>query len=163
MKIVQSTLQPALLAMCLMASGSMPALADEVRVLLAFDHAGHQVREVVRIERGTSIFDVPPALSTDRQLPNFSELGSKLKRGLARLVWLDEQGFVSAVTQEPDPRLAHGPQHIVGDLSSRVGEKKGAWLVSGPDDAKSLVILMPIDERVGLAFEQWEVYLDSHH
>ena len=163
MKIVQSILRATFLAMCLTAGALLPALAGEVRVLLAFDNAGHQVREILRIERGTSIFDGSPVQSTDRQLPNLSELGSELERGLARLVWLDEQGLVSAVTHEPDPRLAHGPQHIVGDLSSQVGDRKGAWLVSGPDDARSLVILMPIDERVGLAFEQWEVYLDSRH
>lgn len=159
MKLKHSVLQTALAIVLMSAGASAWAQANELRVLLAFDNAGHHVRQVVRINHGTSIFNAPQASVADRVLPDIAVLGAQLERGLARLVWLDEQGFVSAVTQEPDPRISHAPTHITGDYGSRVGERKGAWLVTGPDDARSLVILMPGDERVGMAFEQWEVFL----
>ncbi len=163
MKLKQSVLLAALAILLSSTSTYLSAQASELRVLLAFDNAGHHVRQIVSNNQGTSIFDEPQAsLADDGILPDIEALGAELERGLARLVWLDEQGFVSAVTQEPDPRISHAPTHITGDDGSRVSERKGAWLVTGPDNAQSLVILMPGDERVGLAFEQWEVLLDRN-
>lgn len=162
MKLKQSILQAALAILLVSTSAFSSAQANELRVLLAFDNAGHHLRQIVRNNHGTSIFDVPQASLADGILPDIEALGAELERGLARLVWLDEQGFVSAVTQEPDPRISHAPTHITGDDGSRVGERKGAWLVTGPDNAQSLVILMPDDDRMGLAFEQWEVFLNSN-
>ena len=149
----------ALILLCAILSAT--AQASEQRVLLSFDNAGHHVRQVVRTDRSTSIIDKTQAPVADLVLPDISALGAELERGMARLVWLDGQGYLSAVTQEPDPRVAHSPNHITGAVGSRIGERKGAWLVTGPDDAHSLVILMPGDERIGLAFEQWEVRLDD--
>lgn len=157
---LRSSIAKVALAVFLVSAGAL-AEASELRVLLAFDNAGHQVRQIVRNEHGTSIIDKPPAPAENLVFPDISALGSGLERGFARLVWLDEQGYVSAVTQEPDPRVSHAPTHISGADGSRVGERKGAWLVTGPNDARSLVILMPGDERVGLAFEQWEVLLGN--
>lgn len=137
------------------------AKASELRVLLAFDDSGHQVRRIVRSRQGTSIIDKAEAPVAAMVLPDISLLSADLKRGFARLVWLDDQGYVSAVTQEPDPRVSQAPNHITGAHGSRVAERKGAWLVTGPDSALSLLILMPGDETVGLGYEQWEVRLDN--
>ena len=144
------------------AIASSMAQASELRVLLSFDNAGHEVRQIIRNDRGTSIFDKEVAAATAQSiLPDINALGAELDQGMARLVWLNDQGYISAVTQEPDPRVSHSPTHITGADGSRIGERKGAWLVTGPEDAISLVILMPGDDKVGLAFEQWEVRLDG--
>ena len=149
-------------AVCLMSAiASAMAQADELRVLLSFDNAGHQVRQIIRNDRSTSIISKPQAAVAELMLPDISVLGAELERGMARLIWLDDQGYVAAVTQEPDPRVSHSPTHITGANGSRIGEREGAWLVTGPVDALSLVILMPGDDRVGLAFEQWDVPLDE--
>ncbi len=140
------------------------AAEGQQRVLLSFDDAGHQVRKIVRIEAKNTL-QVRPSEPDTQVLDTLAEesyldtLISQLKPGNATLVWLDESGRWYANTSEPDPRVAHAPSHINGRSQGRVGDVVSAWLVTGPESARFLTILLPEDASLALAFEQWNINL----
>lgn len=135
--------------------------ADDQRVLLSFDNAGHKVQQIVRpLSRAMQVEKL--GKSEPRiEVPDVNVLISKLQPGFATLVWMDAEGFQHSTSTAPDPRVSHAPAHITGVDESRVGERDGAWLITGPLVASSVLILLPADPSVGLAFEQWDVPLNT--
>lgn len=145
------------LAFCI--AGLAPVAAGEISVLLSFDNSGHQVVLVRSVGSPDAPASATPESSIGNEILDMSTLIKELESGTATLVWKDENGHLQSRTYEPDPRVTRSPGHIDGEAGTRVGERKGAWLVSGPDTATSLTILLPGDVAVGLGFEQWEIAL----
>lgn len=142
-------------AMCLSA-------AQEQRVLLSFDNAGHQVSKIVRPDMDqSSLREEKIRPKENHQRPDFDLLASQLRPGFALLVWLDDEGYAHARTQEPDPRISHAPAHISGVHGSRLGTASGAWLVSGPVSATGVRIFLASNPALDLAAEQWQVSLED--
>lgn len=145
--------------LCLLCITSVTA-AGEQRVLLSFDNAGHHVRHVVKLKRTTTTNPLtknPLVLNLER--PDINALMRQLQPGVALLVWTDNEGYAHLHTREPDPRISHAPAHINRAGASRLGQAAGAWLITGPDVATMVTILLPSDPSLGLASEQWAVSL----
>lgn len=137
------------------------AFAVEQRILLSFDNAGHKVEQIVRPQSRAKIGQALGKPTTGTAVPDINTLIAGLQSGFATLVWVDSEGSLQSISTEPDPRVSHAPAHISGVDESRVGERDGAWLITGPQHASSVMILLPADKTVGLAFEQWDVLLDT--
>ncbi|MFK7860888.1 MAG: hypothetical protein AB8B64_18870 [Granulosicoccus sp.] len=139
---------------------SIPVFADEQRVLLSFDNAGHRVSQIVRPHSEKSLRqNVTASLARPLMQPDMDKLISLLAPGIAMLVWIDDEGNFHAGTNEPDPRISHAPNHIDGADGTKQGNISGAWLVSGPVAATRVTILLPSNPSLGLAYEQWQVSL----
>jgi len=149
---------------CILAGilGAWPVVhAAEVRVLLSFDNSGHRVEQIMQFDSATHALSQRPVNAVPEQNQTLESAILSLQPRMATLIWLDAQGRWRAQTTEPDPRVAHSPAHIDGTDSGLVGEVAGAWLVSGPDSASSLTILLPADVTLGLGFEQWTLSLSG--
>lgn len=135
---------------------SNPLFAEQ-RVLLSFDHAGHELKQVVRTDNlsyGRS------KAETAQETVDIESFYQSLTPGVVMLFWTDADGHLQATTTAPDPRISRGPSHIEGIDKSLQTVSQGAWLVSGPQTANRLIILMAAYEILDLPFERWEVELD---
>lgn len=128
----------------------------EQRVLLSFDSVGHELIKVVRTHNASSkrAKAVIPSRVVD-----IESMYEGLSAGVATLIWTDADGYLQGKTTAPDPRISRGPAHIIGLDKSLQAVSEGAWLVSGPQSASRLIILMPNYEALDLSFERWEVEL----
>jgi len=147
-----------------LASAPTPVLAADQRVLLSFDNAGHQVRQVVRptVYQGSFLAEKNAEKNSHEpktHKPDVDLLASQQLPGTALLLWLDDEGYLHARTDESDPRVSHAPAHINSSAGSRQGNLSGAWLVTGPASATSLKIFLASDPALGLAAEQWHISL----
>lgn len=141
------------------------AMAGEINVLLSFDSAGHKVvlvRHIASTSKHPS--KISEAKEADKiEIEDMDMLINTLQPSVATLVWKDDQGTWQSRTQEPDPRVTRSPGHIDGVSAGQFSEREGAWLVSGPDTATSLTILLPADIGLGLGFEQWDVSVKTRY
>lgn len=143
-----------LLAGCLLcASGHTLA---EQRVLLSFDHAGHELRKLVQTDNATYKRFKSTITS---QVADIESMYQDLTPGVVTLVWTDADGYLERKTTAPDPRISRAPAHIDGLDKSLQTVTQGAWLVTGPQSASRLIILMAAHESLNLPFERWEVEL----
>ncbi len=131
---------------------------SEQRVLLSFDNSGHHVRQIIHSEAQVLQAEPTPLLETE--LNYLQAAVADLVPGQAMLLWQDDEGGWYPRSQVPDPRVSHAPAHIFGAENSQVGDVSGAWLVSGSGRASRLIILLPRNTALGLAFEQWDVALN---
>lgn len=130
------------------------------RVLIRFDESGFHVHRVIRIEQSgamTSRIDS----KTDNAVTSLSAALQTLTSGRATLIWQDQNLEWIEATVVPDPRITHSPSHALGGHASRTDLLAGAWIADGPDNARRVVVLLPAAAELGLAFEQWPLWLDD--
>jgi hypothetical protein len=143
----------------LVASFGTQACAAQ-RVLIRFDESGFHVHRVIRIEHSGAMTSNSNTES-DSAVASLSAALQKLTSGRATLIWQDQNLEWIEATVVPDPRITHSPSHADGDYASRTDLSSGAWIADGPDDARRVVVLLPAAEELGLAFEQWPLWLDD--
>ena len=114
------------------------------RVLVRFDETGHYVH---RVHRSPST-DTQAALTlqTTEQSVTNSEVS---------LRWLDSNGDLLAVTRLIDPRVTHAPLEIGSTEFAWAVLGEGAYLVSGPDSAVQLEIILPARSTPNVPAETW--------
>lgn len=128
------------------------------RVLIKFDESGFRVHQVISVEdRRAMMSRVKPEATRD--IASLSAAMRSLKSGQATLVWQDQNLEWIETTVVPDPRITHSPSHVVGGFASRADLLSGAWIADGPDRAWRVVVLLPAVAEIGLAFEQWPLWL----
>ena len=136
--------------------------AGEQRVLLSFDGSGHQIRQIIRTSGVSEIRPESEPDGSSKVVPDLLALRRDMRSGSATLLWLDNAGLQMAVVYEPDPRLSHAPSHIDGTGESRLGENAGAWLVTGPEGATQLLVLLAEVQSLGLGVETWDLSLAGY-
>lgn len=143
-----------LLWLCLAACVIGPAgsMAD-VRVLMAFDPAGHRLQRVLPVESPV-LAGLPPD-STD------SGSAAVAQGGRALAEWLDADGELLRAEYFADPRVVHGPALGPGGTQAgqRVRLEQGAYLLTGPDAAFQLRITLPYSGLPVLEQAVWTVPL----
>ena len=136
----------------------LPLVAGaDLRVLLAFDAAGHRVHRVTRTD---TVPSGPPTSAT----PTI-DLAAAARAGDAVLVWRAADGRTLALERVPDPRVGHAPapggDGITLSPGAPVALSEGGWLVRGPDAATELVIRLPRVGAPALPSEEWRLRLDE--
>ena len=125
-----------------------------LRVLLAFDAAGHRVHRV-------SDDGVDERLLSSRRGGSIDPAAA-IAAGDAVLVWRDEADRVLAIDRASDPRLGHAPAGREGATpGGRVALADGAWLARGPSGARTLELRLPARGEPALALERWRLTLDG--
>ncbi len=115
----------------------------DIRVLFGFDENGIRVHRVMH--------------STSR---NFSVRDEVLSQsGDATIYWLDEAGVELAISRFADPRLSYAPVTVGSGRHITAVVHEGAWLVAGPDGARSATLLLPAHNNAGLGEILWTVLL----
>lgn len=149
---------PVLLGVLLtVAAAARPLVAGaDVRVLLAFDAAGHRVHRVTRTEAALSGPQPSAAPVVD--------LAAAARAGDAVLVWRAADGRTLSLERVPDPRVGHAPapggDGVTLSPGAPVALSEGGWLARGPDAATELVIRLPVVGAPALAAEEWRLPLD---
>lgn len=140
-----------LLVCCGIASGA-------TRVLVTFDATGHRVHQVHRVTT-RSVIPLEPVLRS------WKADNTPVPPGQARSIWLDESGQQLAVTLFRDPRLQHAvsKDRSVEFAADYVLRDDGAYLLSGPDAAVSVVVKFPAVElgSVLLLSEHWTFHVGT--
>ena len=158
------------------------AVAD-IRVLLRFDSSGHYVHRIIQLssQQATDASKlaitsrIQPFLNPATQLSvspierarswrnaRVPEIRNRQKSSSARfttLTWFDSTGTELVKTEVPDPRIIHSPLHVDDSNASLVGLIEGAWMVSGPESASSVIVSLAELPTLGLAAEFWNLDL----
>ena len=112
------------------------------RVLVRFDETGHYTH---RVHRSTSTETQLALASTDQSATNSEVL----------LRWLDSNGVLLATTRMIDPRVTHAPLQAGSTDFAWTVLGEGAYLVSGPDSAVQLEIILPARSTPNVPAETW--------
>ncbi|MEE9333503.1 MAG: hypothetical protein V3U65_05370 [Granulosicoccaceae bacterium] len=113
------------------------------RVLVRFDESGHYAHLVHRSE------------STSTQSALTSATAQAATNSEVSLRWLDSNGNLLAATRVIDPRITHAPLEPHSTEFAWVVLEEGAYLVSGPDSAVQLEILLPGRNTPNVPTEIW--------
>ena len=153
----------------------------DIRVLIRFDSSGHFVHQIFSVARqendiaSKKVLKAQPNSGANMSVSPIergrswrnAEISSSFRskqtlgtNGFARLTWYDLSGVMLAQTEVPDPRVVHSPSHIDGFAASWSSLSSGAWLVSGPESAVTVKIILPESTMLGLATEYWNLELN---
>ena len=117
------------------------------RVLVRFDETGHYAH---RVQRSASTEAQVALASTDQSLTS----------GEVILRWSDDSGVLLATTRLIDPRVTHAPLQAGSTEFTWTILREGAYLVSGPDGAQQLQIILPARSTPNVPAETWEIDLN---
>jgi len=129
------------LVLCVLSTA--PSSHAGIRVLFEFNEQGLSVHKVV---------DVSSSKRATSAIVNS-------QFGLATIFWLDEAGIEMSKSQVADPRVSYAPVTEGLEPHRLVVTQSGAWLVDGPDGARSATLFLPANPRAGLSELLWTVLI----